>query len=82
MCTCYICSSPCNCLNLMMMMMMIIIITTATMTRRCVLQVGKPLFPGKDEPDQLDRIFQLMGSPTKEVWPDGDKLPRCVCVGG
>lgn len=40
----------------------------------CV-QVGKPLFPGKDEADQLDRIFQIMGTPNKESWPDVERLP-------
>ncbi len=46
--------------------------------RVCVTwQVGKPLFPGKDEPDQLDRIFSIMGTPSPATWPDGPKLPRC-----
>ena len=38
---------------------------------------GCPLFPGKDNDDQLARIFRTMGTPTLEQWahllsPDGD----------
>lgn len=29
----------------------------------------RPLFPGKTEPDQLLRIFKLLGTPTREQWP-------------
>mmetsp|Transcript_12140 Transcript_12140/g.30738 ORF Transcript_12140/g.30738 Transcript_12140/m.30738 type:complete len:302 (-) Transcript_12140:63-968(-) len=30
----------------------------------------KPLFPGDSEIDQLYRIFQVLGTPTRSVWPD------------
>lgn len=30
---------------------------------------GKALLPGKNELEQLDLIFQLCGTPTKETWP-------------
>ncbi|GIL76650.1 hypothetical protein Vretimale_8840 [Volvox reticuliferus] len=33
------------------------------------LLTGKPLFPGKDDMDQMDRIFQIMGAPTEQTWP-------------
>jgi serine/threonine protein kinase len=35
---------------------------------------GTPLFPGSSEKDQLLRILQTMGTPTKEEWPEGYKL--------
>lgn len=34
----------------------------------------KPLFPGKDEAEQLDLILRVLGSPTQETWPDWEKL--------
>lgn len=30
---------------------------------------GKPLFPGKENDDQLLRIFKLLGTPSEESWP-------------
>ncbi|EFJ44600.1 cyclin dependent kinase [Volvox carteri f. nagariensis] len=33
------------------------------------LLTGKPLFPGKDDMDQMDKIFQIMGGPTEQNWP-------------
>ena len=33
-----------------------------------------PLFPGSSERDQLTKICQVMGTPTKEEWPDGYRL--------
>ncbi|KAG2426695.1 hypothetical protein HYH02_014735 [Chlamydomonas schloesseri] len=33
------------------------------------LLTGKPLFPGKDDLDQMDKIFQIMGPPTEAAWP-------------
>lgn len=30
--------------------------------------VGYPLFPGKDVRDQVKRIFQVLGSPTRDEW--------------
>jgi protein kinase len=35
---------------------------------------GVPLFPGSSEKDQLVRILQVMGTPTKEDWPEGYRL--------
>jgi len=39
------------------------------------LLLGKPVFPGRSELDQLDKIFNLLGVPTEEVWP-----VRCHCL--
>lgn len=36
----------------------------------------EPLFPGKNEADQLARIYRLLGQPTKETWPAYDTLPN------
>lgn len=38
------------------------------------LLTGKPIFPGKDEADQLDKVFWLLGSPTEENFPGCQKL--------
>jgi CTD kinase subunit alpha len=35
----------------------------------------KPIFPGKDEIDQITRIWGLMGSSTAETWPKVASLP-------
>lgn len=37
---------------------------------------GKPLFPGQADADQLDIIFQLLGTPTPESWPGMCSLPE------
>jgi cyclin-dependent kinase len=46
---------------------------------------GRPLFPGASEQDQLVRIFKILGTPTKESWPNmvdtpaykrGTELPK------
>jgi len=34
----------------------------------------KPLLPGRGEMDQLEKMFDLLGSPTKEQWPDFENL--------
>ena len=34
----------------------------------------KPLFPGKNEADELDLIFDVCGTPNDENWPDFHKL--------
>jgi serine/threonine protein kinase len=39
---------------------------------------GKPLLPGKNEFDQIDKTFKLLGSPSEETWPGYASLP----VGG
>ncbi|KAJ0392271.1 hypothetical protein P43SY_005492 [Pythium insidiosum] len=36
---------------------------------------GGPLFAGTSEPDQLDRIFRLLGTPTPEIFPAIVDLP-------
>lgn len=35
---------------------------------------GRPLFPGADVPDQLKRIFKLLGTPTEDNWPGVSQL--------
>ena len=35
----------------------------------------QPLFPGDSEIDQLYKIFQVRGTPTRAVWPGVDDLP-------
>lgn len=39
-------------------------------------QVGKPLFPGSSEVDQIDKIFSIMGTPTEATWPGVASLPQ------
>lgn len=34
----------------------------------------RPLFPGSSEIDQMNKICQVLGSPTKESWPEGFRL--------
>ncbi|CAN1246806.1 Cyclin-dependent kinase C-2 [Linum grandiflorum] len=36
---------------------------------------GKPIFPGKDEPEQLNKIFELCGAPDEVIWPGVSKIP-------
>lgn len=38
--------------------------------------LGYPLFPGKTEVEQINRIFDICGTPTKENWPNYDQLPQ------
>lgn len=40
----------------------------------------KPLFPGRDEAEQLDLIFQITGSPTEREWPRWRSLPQARLV--
>lgn len=40
----------------------------------------KPLFPGKDETEQLDLIFQVMGTPNDDIWPEWSSLPGAGVV--
>jgi serine/threonine protein kinase len=35
----------------------------------------KPLFPGDSEIDQIFKIFQVLGTPTDEVWPGVSQFP-------
>jgi serine/threonine protein kinase len=46
---------------------------------RCIfveLLATKPCLPGKDEIDQLTKIFKTCGSPTEENWPGHQELPH------
>lgn len=40
----------------------------------------KPLFPGKDEAEQTELIFQMLGSPTDKLWPEWHRLPQAHIV--
>ena len=42
------------------------------------LLTGKPLFPGKDDTDQMEKIFQIMGRPTEETMPGCTSLQKCA----
>ncbi|KAF6147705.1 hypothetical protein GIB67_003036 [Kingdonia uniflora] len=35
----------------------------------------KPILPGKNEPEQLNKIFELCGSPDETNWPGVSKIP-------
>ncbi|KAH7549747.1 hypothetical protein ACOSP7_025325 [Xanthoceras sorbifolium] len=35
----------------------------------------KPLFNGKTEADQIDKIFKTLGTPTEAIWPGFSELP-------
>ncbi|KAI8852507.1 kinase-like domain-containing protein [Chytridium lagenaria] len=37
---------------------------------------GKPMFPGKTNEDQLQKIFKLLGTPTEATWPHVSELPE------
>lgn len=36
--------------------------------------LGRPLFAGTSEADQLMKVFTILGSPSKTEWPEGHKL--------
>ncbi|RLN00205.1 cyclin-dependent kinase C-2 [Panicum miliaceum] len=36
---------------------------------------GKPILPGKNEPEQLTKIFELCGTPDELNWPGVTKMP-------
>lgn len=36
--------------------------------------MSAPLFPGSSERDMLGRIFHMLGTPTKQQWPEGYRL--------
>jgi serine/threonine protein kinase len=38
------------------------------------LYTSNPLFPGSNERDQISKILHVVGTPSKEEWPDGYKL--------
>ncbi|KAM7334605.1 hypothetical protein ACRRTK_007925 [Alexandromys fortis] len=37
--------------------------------------IGKPLFPGDSEIDQLFQIFRILGTPSEATWPGVSQLP-------
>jgi serine/threonine protein kinase len=37
---------------------------------------GRPLFPGTNNEDQLQKIFRLMGTPSERTWPGISQLPE------
>jgi cell division cycle 2-like protein len=39
----------------------------------------EPLFKGKSEIDQLDKIFKTLGTPNEKIWPDFATLPGVKC---
>ena len=40
--------------------------------------MGKALFPGKDEPDQMDKITKLCGSISEKTTPGCEAWPQCA----
>lgn len=40
------------------------------------LELGRPLFPGKSEAEQLEFIFRTIGTPTEDAWPSMMCLPH------
>jgi len=42
------------------------------------LLIRTPFFPGNNDLDQLDKIFQALGTPTDKSWPDVKALPNFV----
>ncbi|OAP54654.1 hypothetical protein AYL99_11102 [Fonsecaea erecta] len=40
----------------------------------------EPLFPGRNEVDQLSKIFALLGTPTREAWPGFRSLPNAKAL--
>ena len=38
------------------------------------LYLGHPLFPGSSELDQIDKVFQILGTPKKDQWREGYRL--------
>ena len=44
------------------------------------LLLGKALFTGKDEIDQIERIVRVCGSPTEKNMPGCTKLKLCALV--
>lgn len=38
----------------------------------------QPLFPGNNDIDQMYKVFQLLGSPTRDVWPVSSFEVECL----
>lgn len=50
---------------------------------RCVLGemfTHRPILPGASDLDQLEKIWQLCGTPNERTWPSWDQLPGCEGV--
>ena len=55
----------------------LVLFSAARASRRCIfaeLLSRDVLFVGKDEADQLRKIFSLLGEPDESAWPDYRKL--------
>lgn len=37
----------------------------------------RPILPGTSDLDQLEKIWQLCGTPNQHTWPNFDALPGC-----
>jgi len=44
------------------------------------LVLNEPLFPAKGEIEMINRIFQLLGPPSKTTWPDYSSLPLAKSI--
>lgn len=42
------------------------------------LLLREAIFPGESDLDQLDKIFQVTGTPDQDSWPDVDELPDYI----
>jgi len=38
--------------------------------------LGRPIFPGTSEADQLTRIITVLGAPSNSEWPEGYRLAQ------
>ena len=38
--------------------------------------LGRPIFPGSTEMDQMTRIVTILGTPSNADWPEGMQLAR------
>ena len=36
--------------------------------------LGRPLFPGRTEAEQINQIVSVLGAPSIDEWPEGHKL--------
>lgn len=54
-----------------------------TVDLRCVLGemfLRHPILPGNSDLDQLEKIWQMCGTPNQHTWPNFDTLPGCEGV--
>jgi serine/threonine-protein kinase BUR1 len=55
----------------------------ATAIHSCVLAemfTRRPILPGNSDLDQVEKIWQLCGTPNQHTWPNFDALPGCEGV--